>query len=77
MLVSLVVKVRCPRCNYVFTTTTLKVVRCWNCLRTFKVIYYDRKLRTFRSRVVGIVRGSQAEYNKKVREVMKCYRSRT
>ena len=73
----LVLKVRCPRCNYVFTTTTLKVVRCWNCLHNFKVLYYDRKFRTFRTRIVGIKHGTKQELHAKIAEVMKCYRSRT
>jgi len=73
----LVIKVRCPYCNYEFTTTTLKRVRCWNCLRYFKVLYYDKKHNIFRTRIVDIVKGSKEMLNSEIARVKaECYRSR-
>jgi len=59
----LVLKVRCPHCGYTFFTRTIKRVRCLNCLRTFKVVYYDRKKKAYRNRIVKIERGSIQELN--------------
>ncbi len=66
----LILRVECPRCNYIFETSTLKVVRCWNCDHRFKVLYYDRSLKTFRTRIVGIVSGNINTLHSKVNDVI-------
>ena len=73
----LVLKVRCPRCNYQFTTTTLKLVTCWNCGKRFKVLYYDKARKTFRTRIVNVVRGNiNTLYSRIAKVKAECYRLR-
>lgn len=51
----LIIKVACPKCRAVRTTTTLKRVTCFKCGYVYKV--YPKNDVT---RIVGIVKGSKA-----------------
>lgn len=66
----LVIRVRCPHCGYEFPTTTVKRVRCFNCLRTFRVYYKERIKGKWevKHRVVRIEKGTEKEL---IRKVMK------
>jgi len=63
----LVIRVKCPRCGYEFTTRTLKVVKCPNCSYHFKVYYRVKEGRKWywRSRVVKIEKGTLSDLMKK------------
>ena len=63
---------KCPKCGFVFTTKSIKTVRCKRCLHTFKVYYKERigsREFALKSRVVGIVKGTRAELFKKLEEL--------
>jgi len=71
-------KVRCPKCGYEQTTTTIHRVKCWNCGATYRVYYRTRYGRewVWRSRVVKIVEGTEEELlkafeNLKMEKLMK------
>ena len=49
--------VKCPFCGFEFITTTVKRVRCYNCERTFRVFYREKKGSELKSRVLLILKG--------------------
>ena len=56
-------KVRCPHCGFIQTTTSIKRVRCFRCLRTYQV-YYKRGKLIKRHNIVELVEGSLADLHK-------------
>ena len=62
------IKVKCPKCGYVFTTTSIKSVKCPRCNHSFKVYYKERAYKrkwVWKSRIVDIVEGSLYELHQK------------
>ena len=60
----LILRVKCPYCGHEQNTTTVRIVRCMNCNRSYQVY---RKTGT--SRIVGIVKGTMEMLHKKYYEV--------
>jgi len=56
-------KVRCPWCGFIQTTTTIKRVKCFRCLKTYPV-FYKRKKWTKNNNIVEIVQGSLSELHR-------------
>jgi ribosomal protein S27E len=60
----LVLKVKCPYCSNTQPTISISRVRCFRCERTF-TIYPKIKGRLARSRIIGIIKGTQEMLDKR------------
>ena len=56
-------KVKCPYCGFIQTTTTVKRVKCFRCMKSYPV-FYKRKRWVKSHNIVEIVEGSLAELHK-------------